>query len=266
MKISNDKLMEILERNLGLPMGDGGIYYIQDPGQKRINKIYFSKDDMLLYKCTADTTDVTVTGNFKVYSLTNSDDYIEGLTGIGRGGVKYIQDAGTKLVNNVYIDKPTGKLYKCITQTASVNNDANFKEHNSEDIYYKLTNGVTRTQSNFTSSEGYAMEIIEEKHLNGKLVYYIANIAPIETSGRQIFIAKNIKYPTPFLSGSIIYVQHSLIAWNSPSVFTSGEIDAYSTVFGPSHDRLDAIGIDTQISTPSILRAVVHVRLEGIWK
>lgn len=138
MKISNDKLMEILERNLGLPMGDGGVYYIQDPGQKRINKIYFSKDDMLLYKCTADTTDVTVTGNFKVYSLTNSDDYIEGLTGIGRGGVKYIQDTGTKLVNNVYIDRPTGKLYKCITETASVNNDANFKEHNNEDIYNSL--------------------------------------------------------------------------------------------------------------------------------
>ncbi|MGL5745177.1 MAG: hypothetical protein ACRCXX_08510 [Cetobacterium sp.] len=140
MNITNDKLMEILERNLGLPMGDGGIFYIEDPGQKRINKIYFSKTNMSLYKCTADNTDVTVTGNFKLYSLSNTDDYLGALTGVDRGQVKYIQDVGTKYVDKVYIDRPTGKLYRCVTQTSSVNNDANFVENNLKSTDGKLQN------------------------------------------------------------------------------------------------------------------------------
>ncbi|MGL5745095.1 MAG: pyocin knob domain-containing protein [Cetobacterium sp.] len=121
-------------------MGDGGIFYIEDPGQKRINKIYFSKTNMSLYKCTADNTDVTVTGNFKLYSLSNTDDYLGALTGVDRGQVKYIQDVGTKYVDKVYIDRPTGKLYRCVTQTSSVNNDANFVENNLKSTDGKLQN------------------------------------------------------------------------------------------------------------------------------
>lgn len=110
------------------------------------------------------------------------------------------------------------------------------------------------------------MSMIEEKHSNGKLVYFISNTNPIETLGRQIFIAKEIKYPTTFLPGTINYVQHSLVVWQSPTITPSGDVDAYSTVFGASHDKLSAIGIDTQISAGTALRAVVHVRVEGVWR
>ena len=59
----------------------------------------------------------------------------------------YIQDVGIKIEGNVYIDKNTERIYKCLHDTPSVNNDSNFEDISNNGIASSLSSGESNIYS-----------------------------------------------------------------------------------------------------------------------
>lgn len=139
MKISNDNLMEILERSMGLTIGSNGIYYIQDIGVKKPASVYLNKDDMCMYECLIENSDVEYTQggpNYKRMYIKNTDEYLHGTCGASSDTIKYIQDPGTKSINRVYLDKNNYRMYICrVESTTTVVNDSSFEQFNLDEVY-----------------------------------------------------------------------------------------------------------------------------------
>lgn len=68
--------------------------------------------------------------------MNNVDNAITSAIGLQFGNVLYIQDAGLKEKDKVYIDKNTGKLYRCLKNTESQSNTSDaFKLYTIESIF-----------------------------------------------------------------------------------------------------------------------------------
>lgn len=68
---------------------------------------------------------------------------LEAMMGVSIGtdnGPLFIQDAGQKLKDRVYVDKNTGKMYSCVTDNTSIVNDINFIEMSISNSHDKLFN------------------------------------------------------------------------------------------------------------------------------
>lgn len=81
--------------------------------------------------------------------------------------VLYIQDVGTKYVDKVYIDRNDKKIYKCVTETTSVNNDGSFEDISNNGIANSLSNGYTVHSGKITYDN---IEWHWERHSNGTLI------------------------------------------------------------------------------------------------
>ena len=178
------------------------------------------------------TADTVLEGN----KLDEINDKFKGVAG-GKVNLTFIQDPEEKFEGEYYLDKPSGKLHRCIKTTSSTINSAEFfKDYSLEAIIKNLEN-LTETGSNAKGNW------FKDKKTGLIIQYGFRNIAVTKSDYEEHIIDLPIPFDnnsySVFVSRNYNYHNISDGKW-SCAVFEKDKIKILTSGFTYSFGRVDS--------------------------
>lgn len=202
----NKKFKEIIEN-----ISETADEKAQEQVRKRLEQL---KEEIENFKNTK-TNEISIIGNnskkeleSKMSEINNKFNAIAG----GQINPSFIQDAGEKRIGEYYLDKNTGKLFRCIRTTSSIVNSAEyFKDMSIASIVNRLENFYTYREFNNYAQIKDVTSITARVYTVGKLA--ITSII-VETS--KVIGKTTIKFPIKYKVSPFVTFQDNDTASTPP--------------------------------------------------
>ena len=202
----NKKFKEIIEN-----ISETADEKAQEQVRKRLEQL---KEEIENFKNTK-TNEISIIGNnskkeleSKMSEINNKFNAIAG----GQINPSFIQDAGEKRIGEYYLDKNTGKLFRCIRTTSSIVNSAEyFKDMSIASIVDRLENLYTYREFNNYAQIKDVTSITARVYTVGKLA--ITSVI-VETS--KVIGKTTIKFPIKYKVSPFVTFQDNDTASTPP--------------------------------------------------
>ena len=202
----NKKFKEIIEN-----ISETADEKAQEQVRKRLEQL---KEEIENFKNTK-TNEISIIGNnskkeleSKMSEINNKFNAIAG----GQINPSFIQDAGEKRIGEYYLDKNTGKLFRCIRTTSSIVNSAEyFKDMSIASIVNRLENLYTYREFNNYAQIKDVTSITARVYTVGKLA--ITSVI-VETS--KVIGKTTIKFPIKYKVSPFVTFQDNDTASTPP--------------------------------------------------
>ena len=202
----NKKFKEIIEN-----ISETADEKAQEQVRKRLEQL---KEEIENFKNTK-TNEISIIGNnskkeleSKMSEINNKFNAIAG----GQINPNFIQDPGEKRIGEYYLDKNTGKLFRCIRTTSSiVNSSEYFKDMSIDSIVNRLENFYTYREFNNYAQIKDVTSITARVYTVGKLA--ITSII-VETS--KVIGKTTIKFPIKYKVSPFVTFQDNDTASTPP--------------------------------------------------